>query len=66
MIELIDTHCHFDDDRFDHDREAVYQQAVSAGVRSLIIPAVVKSRWQKVFDLAEEYKNVFALSLIHI
>ena len=65
MIELIDTHCHFDDDRFDHDREAVYQQAVSAGVGSLVIPAVVKSRWQKVFDLAKEYKNVFATAGLH-
>lgn len=65
MIALTDTHCHFDDDRFDHDRKSVYQRAVSAGVSSLIIPAVAKSRWEKVCGLAKEYKNVFATAGLH-
>lgn len=36
MLELIDSHCHLDDRRFDEDREAVIARATAAGVRRMI------------------------------
>ena len=37
MIEFIDSHCHLQDDAFDHDRDEVVRRARSAGVTSLIV-----------------------------
>ncbi len=65
MITLIDTHIHFDDDRFDHDRDTVYASAAAAGVHSLIIPAVTKSRWPKVFELCKNFERVFPSAGLH-
>ena len=65
MHSLIDTHIHFDDDRFDHDREAVYNNALSAGVKEMIIPATTQQRWEKIFTLAEQYPNIYPTAGLH-
>jgi TatD DNase family protein len=62
---LIDTHIHFDDDRFDADRPGVYDRATRAGVCAMVIPATVQSRWVKVQSLAREYHNVHASFGLH-
>ncbi len=65
MISVIDTHVHFDDDRFDQDREAVYARAQAAGVSALIIPATTEDRWQKIFNLCDQYENVHPTAGLH-
>ncbi len=65
MIGLIDTHIHFDDDRFDHDRESVYNKAISAGVKAMVIPATTQNRWDKVFSLAAQYKAIYPTAGLH-
>lgn len=49
---LIDTHCHLDAAEFDADRPEVLCRAQHAGVRSIVIPAVGRSNFQTVRDLA--------------
>ena len=71
MTDLIDTHIHFDDDRFDHDRDDVYARAIASGVTTMVIPATTQQRFSKVFSIAQQYENVYPtaglhLSLIHI
>ncbi len=39
-MELIDTHCHIDVEEFDADRTAVLERARSAGVSTLVVPAI--------------------------
>lgn len=49
---LIDTHCHLDAAEFDKDRTQVAAQAISAGVRAIVIPAIGRANFQTVRDLA--------------
>lgn len=65
MIQLIDTHVHLDDDRFDPDRDAVYERAIASGVTQLVIPATTKDRWEKIFSLADQYESVYPTVGLH-
>ncbi len=65
MPGLIDTHIHFDDDRFDHDREIAYNNSISAGVTAMVIPATTQKRWDKIFSLAEQYQNIYPTAGLH-
>jgi TatD DNase family protein len=51
---LIDTHCHLDASEFDHDRQAVMQEAQQAGVAAIVIPAVAPGNFQAVRRLAHD------------
>ncbi len=63
--DLIDTHIHFDDDRFDTDRDRVYHNAIDAGIRAMVIPATVQHRWSKIQHLTTQYDGVFAAYGLH-
>lgn len=65
MQSIIDTHIHFDDNRFDHDRDAVYQRAIDSGVVAMVVPAVTRARWTQVDSVSKAYKNVFATAGLH-
>jgi len=49
---LIDTHCHLDAAEFDADRLHVAQAASALSVQGIVIPAVEKSNFSTVRDLA--------------
>jgi TatD DNase family protein len=65
QLDLIDSHCHLDDDRFDADRDQVMQRAAAQGIRQLIIPATIASRWNKVKNVARAYPGVYASYGLH-
>ena len=48
MKELIDSHCHLDDARFDACREEVLDQAATAGVRRIVVPATTAAGWPEL------------------
>ena len=62
---LIDTHCHLDFDNFDHDRDAVVDRAVKAGVERMIVPALDLNNCRSVLDLADRYSSVYAAIGVH-
>ncbi len=62
---LIDSHVHFDDTRFDKDRDAVYQRAKQAGVIAMIMPAITAESWPKTKQCSAQYENVFPAYGLH-
>lgn len=58
MSELIDSHIHLDDERFDYDRNELIKMATLSGVEKFIVPAVTVNRFPAVLKIAEEHKAV--------
>ena len=55
MTELIDSHIHLDDGRFDDDREQLIKSAQQVGISRFIVPAVTVNRFPDVLKLAKEH-----------
>lgn len=65
MVQLIDTHCHLDFDRFDEDRRNVVVRAKEAGLVQIIVPAVDLENMPAVLDLTEQFPGVLAAVGVH-
>lgn len=64
-MQLIDSHCHLDDSRFDADRTEVLKRARAAGVDKVVVPAVCRSGWQKLASLADGSPTIFPAFGLH-
>ncbi len=64
-IELIDTHIHLDDDRFDEDRDQVISRAIANGVCTMIVPATTRERWEKIQAVCDQYPGVMPTCGLH-
>ena len=64
-MELVDTHCHLNFRRYDHDRAAVLRRARGAGVQRIIVPAVDLESCRQAIALASSEPGVFASLGIH-
>lgn len=62
---LTDTHCHLDLNRFDDDRDAVFQRALESGIGRILIPALDLESSKTVIRLANSQPNVFAAIGFH-
>lgn len=51
QLRLFDTHCHFDLPELASSQHATWQQAQTAGVAALLIPAVEASAWPNLLHL---------------
>jgi TatD DNase family protein len=58
-----DTHCHLDAPEFDADRPGVVARARAAKVQQVVLPAVEKSNFKTVRDLAHEHGFAYALGI---
>ena len=63
MPGWIDTHCHLDAPEFAPDVDAVRAQARTAGVAHCVIPAVARSQWDAVRQLAHRHGDSYALGI---
>lgn len=64
-MTLIDSHCHLDDDRFDHDRDPIVFRAKSQGISHIVIPATIANRWPKVKKVCESYQGLYPAYGLH-
>jgi TatD DNase family protein len=64
---MIDTHCHFDVEEFDHDRIAVAARSLAAGVEAIVIPGYLASLWPTLFAVCESLPQprLFAAPGLH-
>lgn len=63
--EIIDTHAHLDDRRFDGDREDVIRRALSAGVRAMLCVGSDLASSRRAVALAEEREFIYAAVGVH-
>ncbi len=64
-MQLIDSHCHLDDDRFDAHRDKVIERAAVAGVNVMIVPATTANRWEKVKQVCAASDDIHAAYGLH-
>ena len=64
-MELIDTHCHLNFQRYDHDRADVLRRAASAGVQRIIVPAIDLPSCREAIALAGREDGIYASVGIH-
>jgi len=62
---IIDTHIHLDDDRYREDFEEMIQRALSAGVKSFIIPGAHPSTLKRAIELCEQYETIYFAVGVH-
>jgi TatD DNase family protein len=62
---LIDAHSHFDDARFEADRERALQRAHEAGVLEQIIPAVKVDWWPRIKQLCNQTGGLYPCYGLH-
>ena len=59
----IDTHCHLDATEFEADRDAVRAAAQAMGVGLCVLPAVQRTDWSTVQQLAAQHGDAYALGI---
>lgn len=62
---LIDSHCHFDDRRFDRDRQDAWQRARESGVMAQVIPAVTAGDWPRLKQTCHDYPGLYPAYGLH-
>lgn len=62
---LFDTHAHYDDERFDSDREAVLSALPGAGVGLVVKPGCTLAASRAAIDLAARFPHVYAAVGLH-
>lgn len=65
LPDLVDTHAHLDEERFQSDRGEVVARAAAAGVRRILTIATTAGSSQASADLAAAFPGVFASAGIH-
>ena len=64
-MPIFDTHAHYDDSRFDADRDALLSALPDAGVGLVLDPGCDIPSSQAAAALSERYSHVYAAAGIH-
>lgn len=62
---MIDSHAHYDDEKFDPDRDEVLKACVQAGVTHIVNPGSNLESSRKAIALSEQYPFVYAAVGVH-
>jgi len=64
-MNLFDSHCHLEDERFQDDRAEVMARMQDAGVRRCILAGSDMDSSQRIVNLTREHANVFGVVGVH-
>ena len=59
-MELFDTHSHYNDEKFNQDREEIIKATFAAGVTKLMCIGYHLESSQKALEIAEKHENIYA------
>ena len=62
---FFDTHAHYDDEKFDSDRDELLEETRSAGVELIVDPASDMASAKKARDIAARYDFVYFAAGVH-
>ena len=60
-MDLIDTHCHLDEEAFNSDRDEVIARAVEEGIVAAITIGITAETSRRAVELAEQHPSVYAV-----
>lgn len=64
-MEVVDTHCHLDEEAYAHERDDVISRAVAVGVTRMISIGTTLAGTRKAIELAQRHPNVWSSIGIH-
>jgi TatD DNase family protein len=65
MPEIIDTHCHLDDELFNTDREAILARCYALGIHKIVVPSIHRDNWDTVLQLCNQHDALFPALGLH-
>lgn len=64
-IELVDSHCHLDDERLATDLDQVLARAHQAGIVKVVVPGVSARHWPRLQTLTQRAPGLYAAYGLH-
>ena len=64
-MKLIDSHCHLNAAPLLPQLDKVLLEAKAVGVQEYIVPGVIASQWQEIFQLGRRYNGVYCAIGLH-
>ena len=58
-MRLFDSHAHYDDEKFDQDREEIIQKIYDSGVEKFISAGYSLESSKRAIDLADKYEFIY-------
>lgn len=60
-MKFFDSHSHYNDEKFDEDREQILEEIYKAGVTKVIVAGYDINSSKKAVDLSKKYKYIYAI-----
>lgn len=65
VLELFDTHCHFDFEDFDADRHSLWSACRTQSIFNMVIPGVAPEQWPRMQALCESASGLYYAVGLH-
>ena len=60
-MELFDSHSHYNDEKFDIDRDEIIKETLASGVSNFTVVGYNIDSSKKAIEIAKQYENIYAI-----
>lgn len=60
-MKLFDSHCHYNDEKFNEDREDIIKQDMQNGIVNAVVAGYSVDSSIKAVQIAEKHKHLYAI-----